>query len=1001
MRKSLGPCSSLFLVVAVLIIGLGETQAGLVGESLSEMGLDEQVQSAGDALYNSASSVAIGGSRGAEAGRGITGALGDLALNSGKITCSLWIIQLRSHFRNLVLSAERVRATGAEDAEIARLDDLIAKTQDFAVKLELACTRVGWLTEPPAEEWKTVNRLKGAVGLGPSSEAPPATQPPPAPPAPEPLPEGWNAADVYCRNLCSGIFEAYANALAGSRNKHAEAEALRNGELAEAKRGEARAQRNLEESRQIRNNRPSNIRRDELELEKARATTLAAQGRLERIAAEADALAARSQELLERLKECVKSCRKQIKDMAGLDATRIDTYFTQRVRDGGSAQDAQRYTTLSGVAEDRKSRIVNKSGKADAVKEGSRPVRKDGDPPRKEGAGDKVLPDKQPAPGADSRLELPREKMGGGMQQIDPPPTSILDTLDDGNFRRTPAPTATAAAACPDCTSLASRLAEQQAELAPESAELERLRKSFAESTVNQDRRVPDDPEVVRARLVLVEQVEANIRRQAQKVEGIERGIDTLRRQLEACNKTCAQPPPDRGGTAVVVPDRLGAHLTRCSACSHIGGRLGEIERQRAAKRAEIKTLSQEAHAIFGRGLEGKHQPDDAAQFQQRHSRMDVLDKEVNALNGETERLERELQECERTACPPPPAADGRKDAAVRKGEQVGPTGGGVGGGGGCYFQPAKPVTIGPREKFGYGDEQKTAEVGKAALGILGGFLGGGGGLGGSPFQGASPGADKPRLADDPIRDKQTFTDAQTGTAIKIGGQYRPDGKLLVSVDVDKAEDKGVVHQAAMERLQYLPSGGCATQVAEPIEWLHYEIWEDWWAKIRIQRYESVDGGPWRKTHDTGWRDWGSGSRLLESGTMTADQIPRTAWGSMGADRAFGGPRSAGAVFDPGKAMVTGQPAAERLVVHISQPGKDPVTTIPFTLYPTYGTDGKVNYTDQAPDWEAMRRMRTQRVPDKMGGGMQRIDPPAAGTAPSGSILDSIDSGVGKTPLAK
>ena len=322
--------------------------------------------------------------------------------------------------------------------------------------------------------------------------------------------------------------------------------------------------------------------------------------------------------------------------------------------------------------------------------------------------------------------------------------------------------------------------------------------------------------------------------------------------------------------------------------------------------------------------------------------------------------------------------------------------------GGECAFAPAKPVTIGPREQFGYGEEQKAGEVGKAALGILGGFLGGrgggGGGGGGSPFQSGPSGGDKPRLADDPIRDKQTFTDAQTGTAIQVGAQYRPDGKLLVSVGVDKAEDKGVVHQATMERLQYLPSGGCSTQVAEPVDWLHYEIWEDWWAKIRIQRYESVDGGPWRKTHDTGWRDWSSGTRLLESGTMSTDQIPRTAWGSMGADRAFGGPRAAGALFDPGKPTVTGQPAAERLVVHVSQPGKDPVTTIPFTLYPTYGADGKVKYTDQTPDWNALRM---QRVPDKMGGGMQQIDPPATGDAPRESILDSIDSGVGKTPLAK
>lgn len=895
MRNTLNLCRGLLFSVIVSFVCAGEAQAGLVGESLAEMGLDEQTQNAGEALYNSAAAAAIGGERGAAAGRGITGALGELTLNSGKITCSLWIIQLRSHFRNLVLSAERARATGADDAEIARLDDLVAKTQDFALKLEAACTRVGWLTDPPAEEWKTTNRLKNALGMGASAGGASETQAPPPPPAP--LPEGWNVADVHCRNLCSGIFEAYANALAGSRNKYSQADALRRGELAEATRKEAQAQKNLDESRQIRNNRPSNIRRDERQLEEAKAGTQDVQSRLDRITAEAEALAARAQELLERLKECVRNCRKQIKEMSGLDASRIDTFFTNRVREGGSAQDAQRYTTLSGVTEERKSRIADKSGKADVVKEGSKQTSKDGSPAKDAVArpGVAVAKDGDPPVKVGDPPKPPREKTGGGMTQIDPPPPreSILDSLDDGNFRRAPAPTA-AAAACPDCTSLANRLAQQGAELTRESAELDRLRKNYSDATVDQDRRVPEDPQVVRARILQIEQSEADIRRQAQKVEGIERGIATLRRQLEACNKTCAPPKP---------------------------------------------------------------------------------------------------------AGDPPGTTDGRTDATIRKGTQVGPTGGGAGGGGGCYFQPAKSVTIGPREQFGYGDEQKAGEVGKAALGILGGFLGGrggGGGGGGSPFQGGPSGGDKPRLADDPIRDRQTFTDAQTGTAIQVGAQYRPDGKLLVSVGVDKAEDKGVVHQAVMERLQYLPSGGCATQVAEPVEWLHYEIWEDWWAKIRIQRYESVDGGPWRKTHDTGWRDWGSGSRLLESGTMTADQIPRTAWGSMGADRAFGGPRSAGAVFDPGKPTVTGQPAPERLVVHVTQPGKDPVTTVPFTLYPTYGVDGKVSYGNTAPDLEALRKTKLP-----MGGGMTQIDPPATGAAPRESILDSIDSGVGKTPLAK
>jgi len=55
-------------------------------------------------------------------------------------------------------------------------------------------------------------------------------------------------------------------------------------------------------------------------------------------------------------------------------------------------------------------------------------------------------------------------------------------------------------------------------------------------------------------------------------------------------------------------------------------------------------------------------------------------------------------------------------------------------------------------------------------------------------------------------------------------------------------------------------------------------------------------------------------------------------------------------VFDPGKPLVTSQPAAaERLVVHVTRPGQDPVTTVPFVLYPTYGADGKVSYGGTAP----------------------------------------------------
>jgi hypothetical protein len=305
--------------------------------------------------------------------------------------------------------------------------------------------------------------------------------------------------------------------------------------------------------------------------------------------------------------------------------------------------------------------------------------------------------------------------------------------------------------------------------------------------------------------------------------------------------------------------------------------------------------------------------------------------------------LERCLRDCYRQA-----AAAAGTQAALAKSPASVPKKGAP-----CAFSPARAISIGPREKFGYGEAQKTAEVGQAALGMIGGLLGG---------RRASPGPapvqsdSRPQLASDPVRSKQAFTDAKTGTAISVGSHYRPDGKLLVSVNVDRANDKGVVHQVALERLEPLSDGSCAPQGMLPAAWLHFEVWEDWWAKIRVQKYESVDGGPWRQTHDSGWRDWGSGSNLLGSGTLPASEIGGTAWGSMGADRAFGGPKAAGALFDAGAPRVVDAPSPERLVIHVTQPGQDPVTTVPFTLYPTYAAGGAIRYSDKEPDLDAALR---------------------------------------------
>ncbi|MBN8531276.1 MAG: hypothetical protein J0L97_05385 [Alphaproteobacteria bacterium] len=395
--------------------------AGLTGKVLGEAGFGEEVQTAGDLAYTAATAAAIGGSevqsatppfrpdgpavprplrsRGAEAARGISGALGDLALNSGELTCSLWLIQLRSHLRNLTMEISRMIQLGEDEAEISRLSDLAQKTEHFASVLERECTKVGWSTSPPAEEWTLTGRIKNALGLG-NGEAPQPTPEPTTPPAPPEIPEGWNVADLHCRNSCSGIYEAYANARAQSQNRQRDADNLASGELSQAQARERQAQANLNETRGRRVQNETHVRRDERQLQEAQAATQAAQSRVDALRAEAAQHAARAAELLQRLKECLKNCRRTIRDMSGEDATQVEGHFMNLLPDS----DRRTYNTLPDAAAPRtqtpgganKGATVPDKGKG-VIKSGGQPVKKDGDKPQKEGKGQKT--EKTPPPG--------------------------------------------------------------------------------------------------------------------------------------------------------------------------------------------------------------------------------------------------------------------------------------------------------------------------------------------------------------------------------------------------------------------------------------------------------------------------------------------------------------------------------------------------------------------------------------------------------------------------
>ncbi len=307
-----------------------------------------------------------------------------------------------------------------------------------------------------------------------------------------------------------------------------------------------------------------------------------------------------------------------------------------------------------------------------------------------------------------------------------------------------------------------------------------------------------------------------------------------------------------------------------------------------------------------------------------------------------------------------------------------------------CSFPPVQPVTIGPKDEFGNSTEKKILDAGQAVFGILGGLLGGGrggddggGGFGMFPDSG---GSNEPRLDSNPLRGiMQRFERRDAETALKAAAKYMDDGKLLISAEVDDSPDDGVVHMIEVQRLVPRADGsGCDTQVQRPGRWLHYAIYEKWWAKLRIQTFVS-DGTGWKKTGDTGWMDIGSGTNVLETGKIPANEIADTGWGSMGADRAMGGPRAAGAYFDPGKPSAYGVSVPERYVVHVSRPESDPVTTTPFVFYPTYFADGTVKLSDKEPEQPFVFP-----GPLPIGGGMTQIDPPRE-PAPKEDIMEEID----------
>lgn len=172
----------------VCFIFSSPAHAGLTGKVLGELGMDEQTQNMGDALQSELTAYAGTFGRGkVDTVRGASGAMGELALNSGELICNSWIIGFRVKIRNMIIENGQLDGE-ARDQHL----QLIQKMQDFAAKLERECARVG-LMGP-----------QGPTGLVGDNGQPVDVAPPETTDDGRVKPrDGETIADEICRRKCA------------------------------------------------------------------------------------------------------------------------------------------------------------------------------------------------------------------------------------------------------------------------------------------------------------------------------------------------------------------------------------------------------------------------------------------------------------------------------------------------------------------------------------------------------------------------------------------------------------------------------------------------------------------------------------------------------------------------------------------------------------------------------------------------------------------------------
>ncbi|MDB5472374.1 MAG: hypothetical protein JWR84_3934 [Caulobacter sp.] len=251
--------------------------------------------------------------------------------------------------------------------------------------------------------------------------------------------------------------------------------------------------------------------------------------------------------------------------------------------------------------------------------------------------------------------------------------------------------------------------------------------------------------------------------------------------------------------------------------------------------------------------------------------------------------------------------------------------------------QGRKPITVGSNGKVGSG-AKLAKDLGKQAIGMLGGALGlGGGGGGGGDSDG--PPLYKCRIKDSEMT---VFDDPATGVSLKVGAKRGKGDVVNLFANIAKSPDQGTFQTAFLEK----PNGPNAGQVQAPFDVGPCDLWGEWKLTVSWTKDTYVDGQ--HVDHQEG--GWSETGKFVIPGMLSKESAPTGMWRQMGFSSASHGAREAFMAFHvpPGGGPLT-------FVVHVTRPGGDPVTTAPFVMTMTETAPGvftfeKGEVEDDCPD---------------------------------------------------